>query len=63
MRNVRALYAQFLRLLAARGLLTPDDVANYAAICPLFDPVYVFYDETKAFYDELSEVQARILGD
>ena len=61
--NVRALYAQFLRLLRDRSLITPDDVANFAAICPLFDPVYVFYDESKAFYQELSEVQARILGD
>eukprot|EP00811_Abedinium_folium_P032644 NODE_5673_length_1745_cov_4.501854.p1 GENE.NODE_5673_length_1745_cov_4.501854~~NODE_5673_length_1745_cov_4.501854.p1 ORF type:complete len:485 (+),score=183.86 NODE_5673_length_1745_cov_4.501854:54-1457(+) len=59
---VRALYAQFLRTLQAKSFLTPDDVENFKQICPLFDPVFVFYDESKAFYAELSEVQAQILN-
>ena len=36
---------------------------NFAQINPLFDPVYVFYDENKAFYDTLADVQASILGE
>ena len=59
--TARSLYRLFLRILAARSLITPDDYENWAQICPLFEPVYVFYDENKEFYQELSEVQAEIL--
>lgn len=59
---VRGLYAQFLRVLREKSLITPDDLTNYEAICPLFRPVYVFYDENKSFYSQLSDVQAQILG-
>lgn len=60
--TARALYAQFLRVLLRKALITPDDYANYRQICPLFEPVYVFYDEKKEFYQELAEVQRAILA-
>ena len=34
------LYAQFLRVLLRKSLITPDDYEVYQQICPLFDPVY-----------------------
>ncbi|CAE6909388.1 unnamed protein product [Symbiodinium natans] len=58
----RGLYAQFLRILMQKSLITPDDYEVYQQICPLFDPVYVFYDEKKDFYAQLAEVQKEILG-
>ena len=60
--TARGLYAQFLRILLGKSLLTPDDYEVYQQICPLFDPVYVFYDEKKDFYTQLDEVQKQILG-
>ena len=42
--TARNLYAQFLRILMQKSLITPDDYEVYQQICPLFDPVYVFYD-------------------
>ncbi|KAK3282199.1 hypothetical protein CYMTET_7851 [Cymbomonas tetramitiformis] len=61
--TVRALYRSYLRHLHNLSLLTTDDVVNFGEVCPLFDPVYVFYDESKDFYSNLSEVQAQILSD
>ena len=58
----RALYAQYLRVLLRKALITPDDYENWRQICPLFEPVYVFYDENKAFYQELADVQREILA-
>lgn len=60
--TARGLYAQFLRVLLRKSLITPDDYEVYQQICPLFDPVYVFYDEQKDFYTQLAEVQQQILG-
>ncbi|CAE7420797.1 unnamed protein product [Symbiodinium pilosum] len=60
--TARGLYAQFLRTLLQKSLITPDDYEVYQQICPLFDPVYVFYDEKKDFYAQLVEVQEEILG-
>ena len=37
------LYAQFLRVLLRKSLITPDDYEVYQQICPLFDPVYAPY--------------------
>eukprot|EP00435_Cladocopium_sp_Y103_P054757 s480_g17.t5 len=54
--TARGLYAQFLRVLLRKSLITPDDYEVYQQICPLFDPVYVFYDEQKDFYTQLAEV-------
>lgn len=59
--TIRSLYSQFLRVLLQQALITPDDYENWQQICPLFDPVYVFYDESKSFYQELAEVQRLIL--
>ena len=39
----RQLYRLFLRVLAARSLITPDDYENWAQICPLFEVRYVRY--------------------
>ena len=50
------------RVLLRKALITPDDYANYQQICPLFEPVYVFYDEKKEFYQELADVQREILA-
>ena len=58
----RALYAQYLRVLLRKALITPDDFENWQQICPLFEPVYVFYDEGKEFYQELADVQREILA-
>eukprot|EP00929_Paragymnodinium_shiwhaense_P119186 TRINITY_DN91065_c0_g1_i1.p1 TRINITY_DN91065_c0_g1~~TRINITY_DN91065_c0_g1_i1.p1 ORF type:complete len:688 (-),score=93.31 TRINITY_DN91065_c0_g1_i1:268-2331(-) len=58
---VRGLYNMYLRTLVQKSLISTDDASNYAEICPLFDPVYVFYDENKAFYQQLAEVQKTIL--
>jgi len=59
---VRSYYGQFLRILQSRSLLTPDDYENFQEICPLFEPVYVFYDESEVFYKRLAEVQQEILA-
>jgi len=48
-------------VLLRKALITPDDYENCQQICPLFEPVYVFYDERKEFYAELADVQRRIL--
>ena len=61
-RTSRALYAQFLRVLLRKALITPDDYENWQQICPLFDPVYVFYDESREFYQQLADVQRAILS-
>eukprot|EP01052_Picozoa_sp_SAG31_P026156 SAG31_NODE_2350_length_5893_cov_2.633414_3_plen_323_part_00 len=58
----RGLYAQWLRILLERSLITPDDYENWQQIFPLFDPVYVFYDESKDSYAHLADVQAEILA-
>ena len=50
------------RVLLRKALITPDDYENWRQICPLFEPVYVFYDENKAFYQELADVQREILA-
>ena len=62
-RNVRSCFAQFVRLLRTKSLITDDDVINYINVCPLFKATYVFYDENKSFYQSLNEVQAKILND
>lgn len=59
--SARSAYAQFVRLLRDKSLITEDDVVNFVQVCPIFDPVYVFYDEKKDFYQELEEVQRNIL--
>ena len=59
--SARSTYAQFVRLLRTKSLITEDDVVNFVQVCPLFDPVYVFYDESKDFYQELEEIQHSIL--
>jgi len=59
---VRRTYREYLGTLAERNLITPDDVANFSEICPLFGPSFAFYDESKAFYQQLEEVQREILG-
>ena len=50
MDTARNLYAQFLRILMQKSLITPDDYEVYQQICPLFDPVYVFYDEAMPLF-------------
>tara|TARA_B100000780_G_scaffold234544_1_gene174964 strand:- start:117 stop:545 length:429 start_codon:yes stop_codon:yes gene_type:complete len=60
--NARSAYSQFVRILGEKALITQDDVVNYMQVCPLFTPVYVFYDESKSFYEELSSVQRKILA-
>jgi hypothetical protein len=62
-KNARSSYSQFVRILGDKALITQDDVMNYVQVCPLFTPVYVFYDESKSFYEELSNVQRRLLED
>lgn len=59
---VRELYSEYLGILAERSLITPDDVVNFEEICPLFETSFAFYDESKAFYQQLEEVQREILG-
>ena len=51
-----------MQMLLRKALITPDDYANFRQICPLFEPVYVFYDEKKEFYQELADVQREILA-
>eukprot|EP00622_Pseudochattonella_farcimen_P007655 FR743684.1.p1 GENE.FR743684.1~~FR743684.1.p1 ORF type:complete len:202 (+),score=17.24 FR743684.1:61-666(+) len=58
----RDLYTQWLRILLERSLITPDDYQNWQQIFPLFEPVYVFYDESKGSYQHLADVQAEILA-
>jgi len=60
--TVRGLYSDYVGILAERCLITPDDAANFTEICPLFEPSFAFYDESKAFYHQLDEVQREILG-
>ncbi len=60
-RNARELYNSYLRLLESMSLLTKDDVQNYSEIFPLFDPVFVHYDEGREFYEDLSDVWQKIL--
>eukprot|EP01065_Artemidia_motanka_P004030 TRINITY_DN11951_c0_g1_i1.p1 TRINITY_DN11951_c0_g1~~TRINITY_DN11951_c0_g1_i1.p1 ORF type:complete len:987 (+),score=305.28 TRINITY_DN11951_c0_g1_i1:96-3056(+) len=59
----RSLYEQYLSVLVDRGVLSGDDESNFAEVCPLFDPFFVFYDEDKGFYQNLSELRKDVLGD
>jgi len=58
----RDLYAQFLRVLLGKQLITPDDYENWQQICPLFDPCFVNYKLENHVYEDLAEVQRSILA-
>jgi hypothetical protein len=42
-------------------LITSDDMVNYCEVCPLFKPSYVSYDKDETLYEQLADVQKRIL--
>lgn len=58
---VRGMYNLYLSILVEKSLLTTDDAENFAEICPLFEPVYVSYDQDLSFYQQLDDVQRKIL--
>ena len=60
-RNARSAYSQFVRLLFEKALITSDDMVNYCEVCPLFKPSYVSYDKDETLYEQLADVQKRIL--
>ncbi|CAB9514764.1 adenylate kinase [Seminavis robusta] len=59
---IRGLYDQLVVVLEEKGLITADDATTYKEVCPLFEPCYVNYDRGFGFYDQLEEVQKRILA-
>jgi hypothetical protein len=60
--RARGFYNLFLTILQEKSLITPDDCETFSDVCPLFEPNYVFYDEKKTFYENLADVQKKILS-
>lgn len=60
--TVRKFYDSFLDTLVDKSLISLDDRFTFHGVCPLFEPVFVFYDENKDFYTELSEIQKEMLA-
>ncbi len=59
--RARDFFADYIDLLQRKNLISLDDANTYKEIYPLFEPVYVFYDEKKDFYTDLREVSREIL--
>lgn len=63
MAAARSHYDQFIDLLWERRLITPDDHFTFKGVYPLLPPNFAFYDEDEGFYEPLSEVFRRELGE
>lgn len=59
--ELRSRYEDFLGLLVRQQLLSSDDAATFAEVCPLFEPRFASYDELSR-YTQLAQVCEDILG-
>jgi hypothetical protein len=58
----REFFADYIDKLQRKNLISLDDACTFKEIYPLFEPMYVFYDEDKEFYQDLADVAKDILG-
>ncbi|WP_157368749.1 hypothetical protein [Algicola sagamiensis] len=59
--TIRRFYREFLNELLVNNIISKDDFNTYTDVYPLFDPYFVFYDEEKGYYPELTSLYKEIL--